>query len=180
MSDHRRRVVVVDDSHDLLELVRLALEDDYDVLTLSDPIEIMEMISIFEPDLLIVDVMMPKISGFQLTEMLQKDPRTRELPIIILSAKDTTRDIKHGYRVGASLYLTKPFEPQRLLQNVEAQLNINGPEPGPKTYTLEEIVARLQATTLYQKGVVQLGSTRLVQGNLKRRENVMRDRQQRF
>ncbi len=180
MSEQRRRVLAVDDSQDLLELVRLALEDDHDILTLSDPMEIMEMIALFEPDLLIIDVMMPKISGFQLTEMLQKNPRTRELPIIILSAKDTTRDIKHGYRVGASLYLTKPFEPQRLMQNVEAQLNINGPELAPKTNNLEAVIGRLQGTTLYQKGIVQLGSAHLTKGNLKRREDVLKDRQQRF
>jgi DNA-binding response OmpR family regulator len=180
MSEQRRRILAVDDSQDLLELVRLALEDDYDVLTLSDPMEVMEMIALFEPDLLILDVMMPKISGFQLAEMLQRNPRTRELPIIILSAKDTTRDIKHGYRVGASLYLTKPFEPQRLLQNVQAQLQINGTEPAPKTHNLEAISGRLQGTTIYQKGVVRIGSVNLVQGNLKRREDVMKDRQQRF
>ncbi len=180
MSEQRRRILAVDDSQDLLELVRLALEDDYDVLTLSDPMEVMEMIALFEPDLLILDVMMPKISGFQLAEMLQRSPRTRELPIIILSAKDTTRDIKHGYRVGASLYLTKPFEPQRLLQNVQAQLQINGTEPAPKANSLEAINGRLQGTTIYQKGIVRIGSINLVQGNLKRREDVMKDRQQRF
>ena len=154
----RPRVLAVDDTEDSLELVRMSLKEDYDVMTLSDPIDVYEYIELFQPDLLVLDVMMPKITGFQLTEMLQRNPATRALPVIILSAKDTARDIKHGYKLGASLYLTKPFLPERLLKNVKTQFEMHPPNVREKTLTLGQVLVQLQGRREFQEGQCQVAS----------------------
>ncbi|MCB2156391.1 response regulator [bacterium] len=157
----RYRILAVDDNEDTLELIRLTLMEEYDVLTLSNPMDIYELLEVFEPDLLILDVMMPKITGFQLVEMLQKSNATRNLPIIILSAKNSAREIKHGYKLGASLYLTKPFQPERLAKNVKTQFEVHPPASARKSLNLEQVLAQLQLKVSYRQGYAQIASADL-------------------
>ena len=154
----RYRILAVDDNEDTLELIRLTLQEDYDVLTLSNPMDIYELLEVFEPDLLILDVMMPRITGFQLVEMLQKSNTTRNLPIIILSAKNSAREIKHGYKLGASLYLTKPFQPERLAKNVRTQFEVHPPASHTKSLALMQVVAQLHLKASYRQGYAKLAS----------------------
>lgn len=147
----RHRVMAVDDNRDSLEVIRIALEDHHDVLTLMDPIDTLELVDLFEPDLMILDIMMPKVTGFQLVEVLQNNVTTRDLPLVILSAKDSMRDMKHGYSLGASLYLTKPFDPERLLQSVEAQFRVHPPRPEAKKRQLAELVPELGRRRAFQQ-----------------------------
>lgn len=177
----RYRILAVDDNEDTLELIRLTLQEEYDVLTLSNPMDIYELLEIFEPDLLILDVMMPKITGFQLVEMLQKGNSTRNLPIIILSAKNSAREIKHGYKLGASLYLTKPFQPERLAKNVKTQFEVHPPASAHKSLTIRQMLAQLQLKVSYRQGYAQLTSAELAvdddeQKNQQDRERRLRER----
>jgi len=176
MTSPRHRILAVDDTEDTLELIRMTLQDEYDVLTLSNPMDIYELIDMFEPDLLILDVMMPKITGFQLVEMLQKNPNTKTLPVIMLSAKDSARDIKHGYKLGASLYLTKPFQPERLLKNVKTQFEIHPPTPRGKILTMDQIRVQLQMKASFKQGFAQISTTLLDQENIIRRDSATVDK----
>lgn len=153
----RRRVLAVDDNEDILELIRVTLQDDYDVVTLSDPIELYQILDIFEPDILVLDIMMPNINGFQLIEMLRKNPGTRTLPIIVLSAKTSAGEIKHGYRLGATLYLTKPFQPDRLRKNVATQFEVNPPADGKKSISAAQLVMQFEQTPAWRKGHIKFG-----------------------
>jgi len=162
----RYRILAVDDNDDTLEVVRMALQDEYDVLTVSNPMDVYELIELFEPDLLIVDVMMPRITGFQLVEMLQKNPVTKTLPVIILSAKNGQGEIRHGYKLGASLYLTKPFDPPRLLKNVRTQFEMHPPAAKPKTLTLSQCRLQLQMKQSFKQGVAQISSSLLDEDHL--------------
>ncbi len=148
----RRRILAVDDNDDALELIRISLTDDYDVVTLSDPVDLYEVLDVFEPDLLILDVMMPRINGFQLLEMLRKNPGTKELPIIVLSAKTTSGEIKHGYRLGATLYLTKPFQTDRLRKNVQTQFEYHPPTKESKSAEGRELAMQIKMTPSFKKG----------------------------
>jgi len=172
----RHRVLAVDDNQDTLELIRISLQDDYDVLTLANPMDIFEMIELFQPDLLVLDVMMPKITGFQLVEMLNRPVAGRNLPIIILSAKDSARDIKHGYKLGASLYLTKPFQPERLLKNVKMQFEAHPPSPGSKKLGFAELRVNLEQMPAHKHGNAQLGTSREEEQRAARRETELRSR----
>jgi DNA-binding response OmpR family regulator len=152
----RARVLAVDDHEDILELIHMTLEPHYDVGTLSNPVDLFEIMEIFEPDLLILDVMMPRVSGFQLTELLRKGNH-RHIPIIILSAKTTAGEIKHGYKVGATLYLTKPFQPERLIKNVQTQFQITPPLT-KKKLTAEEVAGQVENKNAFRKGLLKLSS----------------------
>lgn len=164
----RYRILAVDDNPDTLELISLTLSEWYDVLVLANPIAIYDLIELFEPDLLILDIMMPKITGFQLIELLRKNPRTREIPIVILSAKDNAREIKYGYKLGASLYLTKPFEPERLIKNIETQFRIHPPPPRPKTLTLNQVQIQMEIKFGFQSGQMAISSHLLTSENIQR------------
>ena len=154
----RWRILAVDDHEDTLNVIRTMLSEKYDVLTLVDPTEIYEIINIFEPDLLILDIMMPKITGFQILDLLQKNKAYKNLPVIILSAKDTTREIKYGYKLGASLYLTKPFEPERLLRNVELLFQHTPPGHKDKKFNIKQVMVQLNLRKSYTTGSITFTS----------------------
>jgi CheY-like chemotaxis protein len=107
--DERWRILVVDDDRDVLDLIRLKLAQEYDVLCIDQANDVGQAADLFEPDLIILDIMLPKISGYQVMEYLKRNPLTAKTPVCFLSAKSSARDLKYGYSMGASLYLTKPF-----------------------------------------------------------------------
>ncbi len=139
------RILAIDDEKDILELINITLGTQYEVVTLADPFEAFELMEVVEPDMLIVDIMMPKVTGYQIVEFIRKDQKYQNLPIIVLSAKDTGRDIKYGYKLGVNVYLTKPFQPERLLKNVQSVLstNVTG-RPRRKGLSFKDVTLRLQ------------------------------------
>jgi two-component system phosphate regulon response regulator PhoB len=114
MSDRRHTVLVAEDEPHLLRLVKFRLErDGYDVVTAADG---------HRPDLCLLDVVMPRRSGWEVLTELRADERSRDLKVIMLTARATDADIETGMRLGADDYLTKPFSPQDLRARVAAQL----------------------------------------------------------
>jgi len=154
----RWRILVVDDDEDTCDLIRMSLEQDFDVLTLTNPQETPEILDVLEPDLIVLDVMMPKVSGFQLADYLKKNPAYRNIPIVFLSAKGTLKDQKYGYSLGASLYLTKPFEPSRLVKNVRLMLSGAAAQRKLKQSSMHEVRQRLAhlMTCRVSAGVAQV------------------------
>jgi DNA-binding response OmpR family regulator len=142
MTEEKLRILAVDDDNDILELVRMTLSPKYEVLTVNDPVTACDTLDIFEPDLVVLDIMMPKVTGYQIIEFMKKNPKFAHVLVIFLSAKDTARDIKYGYKLGANLYLPKPFQPERLLRNVESLLSHY--EPRKKTLSMRDVSLRLQ------------------------------------
>lgn len=146
----RWRILILDDHVDTLELIRMTLEDEYDVLTLADPLDFYEVLRLFEPDLIVLDIMMPKVTGFQIMEIMQRDVAYRDIPIIILSAKDSAREVKYGYKLGARLYLTKPFQPERLKKNVQILFEHTPPTRKRKQLTIPQVKMQLQLKKTYK------------------------------
>jgi two-component system sensor histidine kinase ChiS len=121
--EERPLVVVVDDEQLMLEVVDSQLSAaNLDVLTCDDPERAMELIEEREPDLAILDVTMPKLSGYQLCEQLRRRLSPSELPIILLTARDELDDLVSGFARGANDYVTKPFAREELVARVRAQL----------------------------------------------------------
>lgn len=141
----RQRVLVVDDDKDTLELISMTISPHFDVLTFHDSVAACEILEFFEPDVAIIDIMMPKLTGYQVAEFMKQQPRLQNTILVFLSAKQSTQDIRYGYKVGAHLYLTKPFQPGRLLRNVQSLL-AEGPTARPlkKTYSMRDVRFRLQ------------------------------------
>jgi len=138
----RWRILAVDDNQDTLDLIHMTLEEDYEVLTLSKPLETPDILTVFEPDLVVLDVMMPKVSGFKLMEFMKKEKAFKNIPVIFLTAKGAISDQKYGYTLGAQLYLTKPFQPSRLVKNIKLIFE-QIEDQTPKKHSLREVKLRL-------------------------------------
>jgi two-component system alkaline phosphatase synthesis response regulator PhoP len=116
-------ILVVDDEKPILELLRFNLErEGYEVLTAEDGPTAIEMARKFRPHLIILDVMLPGQDGLTVCRILHGDPRTREIPIIMLSARGEEVDRIVGLEVGADDYVAKPFSPRELVARVKARL----------------------------------------------------------
>ncbi len=116
----KKRVLVVDDERHIVRLVQVNLErHGYQVLTAYDGVECLEKARSEKPDLIVLDVMMPRLDGFQALQQLKDDPQTKDIPVIMLTARAQDRDVLAGYTYGADLYLTKPFNPLELISLVK-------------------------------------------------------------
>ena len=116
-------VLVADDDEDILELIVFRLErSGYTVLQARDGAEALELARRSRPDLAVLDVMMPKLDGFDLTRRLREDESTSKMPIILLTARTQEADVERGFDAGADDYLRKPFSPQELRSRVQAIL----------------------------------------------------------
>src|SRR6059036_1809449 len=116
-------VLVIDDEKDLLELVRYNLEKEHlDVITASDGQSGLEIGLKHKPDLVLLDLMMPGMSGLEVCKQLRGDARTSRVPIIMLTAKAAETDKIVGLEMGADDYITKPFSVRELLARVRAVL----------------------------------------------------------
>jgi two-component system alkaline phosphatase synthesis response regulator PhoP/two-component system response regulator VicR len=116
----KKRILVVDDERHIVRLVQVNLERaGYEILTAYDGVEALEKVKTESPDMVVLDVMMPRMDGFEVLKNLQSDPRFQNIPVIMLTAKAQDADIFKGWASGVSSYLTKPFNPRELLVFVE-------------------------------------------------------------
>jgi DNA-binding response OmpR family regulator len=116
-------VLAADDDPDILDLVAFRLErSGYTVLQARDGEEALALAVKELPDLAVLDVMMPKLDGFELTRRLRAEAATSRMPIILLTARAQDADVQRGFDAGADDYLRKPFSPQELRSRVQAML----------------------------------------------------------
>jgi CheY-like chemotaxis protein len=116
-TDHR--ILVVDDEPAIVRLMEYVLDrQGYTVQTAADGDEALRLVGAFRPDLILLDVMMPRKDGYTVAEAIRTDPDLARIPIIMLSAKAQDTDVEQGLAAGADIYLTKPFEPDGLLETV--------------------------------------------------------------
>jgi DNA-binding response OmpR family regulator len=117
-------VLVVEDDPVILRLLEVNFElEGFEVLLAHDGAEGVELAKAHHPDLVISDIMMPRLSGIELVQALKADPGTAAIPIVLLSAKAQTSDLKAGMDAGADDYITKPFEPLDLVERVNVLLS---------------------------------------------------------
>lgn len=119
-----KRLLVVDDEPNLLRAVAACLKaEDYEVSTARSGREALLQLAETVPDLVVSDIRMPGMDGYQLSRQLRGSPRTALVPIIFLTARDETADRIEGFRAGVDAYITKPFEPAELIAVVNGILN---------------------------------------------------------
>ena len=119
------RVLVVDDNADMREYVAALLSGEYDVDTAADGLEALERVAERCPDLVVTDVMMPRLDGFGLLERLQSDPETIGMPVIMVSARAGEEGTVEGLEAGADDYLVKPFSARELLARVRVNMELD-------------------------------------------------------
>jgi DNA-binding response OmpR family regulator len=116
-------VLVADDDEDILDLVTFRLEHSgYAVIQARDGEEALERAMNELPDLAVLDVMMPKVDGFELTRRLRAEAVTSRMPIIVLTVRAQDADVQRGFDAGADDYIRKPFSPEELRARVQAIL----------------------------------------------------------
>jgi DNA-binding response OmpR family regulator len=121
-----RRVVVADDDPDIVDLLTLNLEaTGYSVEQAYDGEQARDLILRSLPDLVVLDVMMPKMSGLEVLAALKSRPQSRNIPIVMLTAKASDNDVWQGWEAGADYYITKPFDLEELLRFI-GYLQVNG------------------------------------------------------
>lgn len=116
----KKRLLIVDDEADLAEMIKFRMENNgYEVLLAHDGQAALEMARKEKPDLIILDLMLPKMDGYKVCGLLKKDGRYAHIPVIIFTAKGQEEDMKLGEELGADAYIIKPFEPQVLLGKIK-------------------------------------------------------------
>ena len=119
------KVLVVDDEVYILHILDFILgAENYDVVTATDGEQALQKVREEKPDLVILDIMMPKLDGYETCRMIRNDAATKHIPVILLTAKGREIDQKLGREVGANDYMTKPFSPNKLIERVQAILGV--------------------------------------------------------
>jgi len=133
-----KKILAVDDEKHIVRLVQVNLERaGYQVVTANDGKEALEQVAAENPDLVVLDVMMPYMDGFEVLQNLRRNPATRDIPVIMLTAKAQDADVFKGWQSGVDCYLTKPFNPMELLSFVKRIFDsMDGGPGGDKRYEI--------------------------------------------
>jgi two-component system alkaline phosphatase synthesis response regulator PhoP len=116
----RGKVLVVDDEEYIQHILNFSFgAEGYDVVTASDGEEGLSKARNEKPDVIVMDIMMPKMDGYEACKKIKADPSTKNIPVILLTAKGRDADRKLGSEAGADDYVVKPFSPGRLIERVE-------------------------------------------------------------
>ncbi|UCG03319.1 MAG: response regulator [Candidatus Heimdallarchaeota archaeon] len=123
MSTEKKRILIVDDEEDTLEMLSTILEhENYITWRATNGKEALDLVEKL-PDLILLDIRMPGLSGLEVCQQLKQDNRFKHIPIIIFSAKVLRHDIELGLKAGADEYLTKPFSTKELTQLIKKHLS---------------------------------------------------------
>lgn len=124
----RARVLIVDDERLNVQLLEVMLEPEgYQLVTAESGEAALEAVAHHPPDLMVLDIMMPGMTGYQVAARIKEDPATRHIPIVMLSALDDRNSKAHGLSAGAEAFLTKPVNRAALCQQVKALLGTRKP-----------------------------------------------------
>lgn len=116
----KKRILIVDDEEDLVKAVSFRLElEGYDVIEAADGQAALDKVKSERPDLIVLDLMLPKINGYKVCESLKADASYKNIPVIMFTARAQDTDIKMSEEVGADSYITKPFEPAMLMATIK-------------------------------------------------------------
>ena len=117
------KILVVDDEIYIVHILDFSLGmEGYEVMTALDGEAALAKVAQDKPDLIVLDIMMPKLDGYETCKALKSNPGTKDIPVILLSAKGRNVDQKVGFEVGADDYITKPFSPRKLVERINAIL----------------------------------------------------------
>jgi len=126
----RQRILVVDDDEHIQKSLSQYLEmEEFDVDVASSGQEALERAGSQTPDLVLLDIMMPEMDGFEVVERLHQEAPTAKVPIILLTARGQDTDVIRGYHMGVSSYLTKPFNLDELVETIREVLNADSRQP---------------------------------------------------
>jgi CheY-like chemotaxis protein len=118
----RKRILIVDDSATVVMMERMVLWKDYDIVTAGDGLAGLDAAQKNHPDLILLDVVMPRLDGFETLKRLKADPATRAIPVVMVTTKSELPNVTKAYLSGCKHYLTKPIDAPELLATVQRVL----------------------------------------------------------
>jgi two-component system phosphate regulon response regulator PhoB len=146
-------VLVVDDERDIVELIRYNLsQEGYRVVTATDGQQAVELARRDRPDLVVLDLMLPLMPGTEVARILRQDEKTRDIPILMLTARGSETDRIVGFELGADDYVVKPFSPRELVLRVQAILRRDGAESADERIVFEPLVIDVSGHTVRLRG----------------------------
>lgn len=121
----KKIILIADDEPHIVDLIKLSLSaEDYEILEATNGKEVLKIVAKKKPDLILLDVMMPDLDGYEVCRRLRQNPATRDIVIAMVSAKKEDHDILTGIDKGAIAYITKPFSPIELQEKVKELLRL--------------------------------------------------------
>ena len=123
-TDERELILIVDDFAKNLQVLGNILKEKYRTAVAKDARNALDFIEKRPPDLVLLDIMMPGMDGYQACEILKRSPGTKDIPVIFLTAKNETEDIVRGFKAGAVDFVSKPFQKEELLARIETHLEL--------------------------------------------------------
>lgn len=140
------RILIVDDDPDLCHLIELSFRAKYDIVSVQKPNQVFEILDDLEPDLFIIDIMLPDTSGFNIAKKIKDSPKFKYTPIVFLTAKGDKESIKKGYGLGAIDYQVKPISIERFEKNINVILERNPPPQYKKRKNFEDVKKQFRFT----------------------------------
>ncbi|GAB4294806.1 MAG: response regulator [Desulfuromonadia bacterium] len=129
MNSRKRTILIVEDEESLLKLESILLTSKgFEVKGVIDGAAALKSISEELPDLVVLDIMLPGIDGFEVCRRIKNDPRTAHIPVVMLTAKKSAQDQKRGEEVGADAYITKPFKSAHVVETIMRLMESRNPE----------------------------------------------------
>lgn len=126
MNTLKKRILIVEDEESLLKLETILLTvKGYEVTGVLNGNEAMQKLTADNFDLVLLDIMLPDIDGFEVCRRIRSNPRTENIPVVMLTAKKTTEDLERGVACGATTYLTKPFKSTLIIGEINKLINSN-------------------------------------------------------
>ncbi len=168
--EQKQRILIVDDIPENLQILGNVLYDNgYDISFATSGKQALETIAFNQPAIILLDISMPEMNGYEVCQRLKNDPKTKEIPIIFLTANNDSQSIVRGFDVGGQDYVTKPFNHSELLVRIITHLELKNKNEALKNYTirLEDLNSRLEGmnqTLQDQKETIELKNKDLTDG----------------
>ncbi len=137
--------MIVEDEPDIGVIVMQMLSNHYEVVHAANGLEALERLSWYQPDLTIMDLMMPVLDGFDTTRAIKKDNDYTTMPVMFLTARKDNKAVREALMAGGDVYLEKPFDPPELLVRLQEMITRNNLTPKPKRHTIDEVRAHFDA-----------------------------------
>ncbi|MGA2093407.1 MAG: response regulator transcription factor [Sedimentisphaerales bacterium] len=157
---NKGKIEIIEDDHDIVEMIEYNLkEEGYRTVSAFDGEKGIELAKIEKPDLVILDIMLPAIDGFEVCRTLKQQQSTAYIPIIILSAKSRETDKVVGLELGADDYMTKPFSPRELIARIKAVLRRHKEQPPAEIKRGQIVIDSIKHKVLVKGQEVELTAT---------------------